>query len=95
MIECHTTPKPPAAWGFLRAPLCHCEGASRPRNPFLSVGAGVPDGPFVGADDPVRPPRPQARNPRCIPLEGFAVLNDTPVACQTREPTDPQGDLSP
>ena len=26
--------------------------------------------------------------------EGFAVLNDTPVACQTREPTDPQGDLS-
>ena len=27
-----------------------------------------------------------------LPLEGFAVLNDTPVACQIREPTDPQGD---
>ena len=27
-----------------------------------------------------------------LPLEGFAVLNDTPVACQTRGPTDPQGD---
>ena len=23
---------------------------------------------------------------------GFAVLNDRPVACQTREPTDPRGD---
>ena len=27
-----------------------------------------------------------------LPLEGSAVLNDTPVACQTRGPTDPQGD---
>ena len=27
-----------------------------------------------------------------LPLDGFAVLNDTPVACQIREPTDPQGD---
>ena len=26
------------------------------------------------------------------PLEGFAVLNDRPVACQIRGPTDPQGD---
>ena len=33
--------------------------------------------------------RPQAPS---LPLEGFAPLNDTPVACQTREPTDPQGD---
>ena len=30
--------------------------------------------------------------PSSLPLEGFAVLNDTPVACQIREPTDPQGD---
>ena len=27
-----------------------------------------------------------------FPLEGFAALNDRPVVCQTREPTDPQGD---
>ena len=33
--------------------------------------------------------RPQAPS---LPLAGFAVLNDRPVACQTREPTDPQGD---
>ena len=31
-------------------------------------------------------------HPKSLPLEGFAVLNDTPVACQTRGPTDPQGD---
>ena len=30
--------------------------------------------------------------PQSLPLDGPAVLNDTPVACQTREPTDPQGD---
>ena len=33
--------------------------------------------------------------PLAFPLDGFAVLNDTPVACQTREPTDPQGDRWP
>ena len=27
------------------------------------------------------------RTPVSLPLEGFAVLNDTPVACQTRGPT--------
>ena len=31
-------------------------------------------------------------HPQAFPLDGFAVLNDTPEACQTREPTDPQGD---
>ena len=31
-------------------------------------------------------------HPSSLPFEGSAVLNDTPVACQTREPTDPQGD---
>ncbi len=29
---------------------------------------------------------------RSLPLEGSAVLNDRPVACQIRGPTDPQGD---
>ena len=33
--------------------------------------------------------------PQSLPPGGFAVLNDTPVACQTREPTDPQGDRCP
>ena len=33
--------------------------------------------------------------PSSLPLEGFAALNDTPVACQIREPTDPQGDRCP
>ena len=33
--------------------------------------------------------------PVSLSLEGFAVLNDRPVACQTREPTDPQGDRCP
>lgn len=28
-----------------------------------------------------------ARSPQALPLEGFAALKDTPVACQTREPT--------
>ena len=30
--------------------------------------------------------------PVSLPPWGSAVLNDRPVACQTREPTDPQGD---
>ena len=34
-------------------------------------------------------------HPSSLPLEGSAVLNDTPVACQTRGPTDPQGDRCP
>ena len=34
-------------------------------------------------------------HPQAFPLEGSAVLNDTPVACQTRRPTDPQGDRCP
>ena len=34
---------------------------------------------------------PGCTNPS-LPLEGFAVLNDRPVACQIRGPTDPQGD---
>ena len=33
--------------------------------------------------------------PSSLPLDGSAVLNDTPVACQIREPTDPQGDRCP
>ena len=30
--------------------------------------------------------------PVSLPPEGSVVLNDRPVACQTRRPTDPQGD---
>ena len=30
--------------------------------------------------------------PVSLPPGGSAVLNDRPVACQTRGPTDPQGD---
>ena len=33
--------------------------------------------------------------PQNLPLDGSAVLNDRPVACQTRGPTDPQGDRCP
>ena len=36
-----------------------------------------------------------AAAPPSLPLVGSAVLNDTPVACQIREPTDPQGDRCP
>ena len=39
---------------------------------------------------PPSPVPPAGEN--SLPLEGFAVLNDTPVACQIRGPTDPQGD---
>ena len=35
------------------------------------------------------------RTSSSLSLEGSAVLNDTPVACQTRGPTDPQGDRCP
>ena len=43
------------------------------------------------------PPHPSSlplerRTPPSLPLEGSAVLNDRPVACQIRGPTDPQGD---
>ena len=34
---------------------------------------------------------PGCTNPS-LPLEGFTVLNDRPVACQILGPTDPQGD---
>ena len=41
---------------------------------------------------------PSQRGPRRLTPQGgqrFAVLNDRPVACQTREPTDPQGERPP
>ena len=41
-------------------------------------------------------PSPRVAHPlKPSPWGGVAVLNDTPVACQTREPTDPQGDRCP
>ena len=46
------------------------------------------------------PPSPKAfpssgAPPQSLPPGGVAVLNDTPVACQIRGPTDPQGDRCP
>ena len=46
------------------------------------------------------PPAPKAfpssgAPPQAFPLDGSAVLNDRPVACQIRGPTDPQGDRCP
>ena len=35
---------------------------------------------------------PLPPSPKAFPLDGSAVLNDRPVACQIRGPTDPQGD---
>ena len=57
--------------------LCLRSPARRLTRPLASATAGV----FA----------PTAAPPS-LPLDGSAVLNDTPVACQTREPTDPQGD---
>ena len=65
-------------------------GAQRRGNPF----------PFVGADAHAAKQVPLGTSARCGVSrlaslnEGFAVLNDRPVACQTREPTDPQGDVA-
>ena len=47
--------------------------------------------PFFLPLHPVSLP-PRGRTPVSLPLEGSAVLNDRPVACQIRGPTDPQGD---
>ena len=60
--------------------LCLRSPARRLPRPLASATAGV----F----------RSYRRTPQAFPL-GSAVLNDTPVACQTREPTDPQGDRCP
>ena len=52
----------------------------QPRQAFFAPTAAPPSLPL------------EWRTPSSLPLEGSAVLNDRPVACQTREPTDPQGD---
>ena len=72
---------------------------------FTGAEADAAACPSHGRNFPLLPPHPQAfplevrgiewRTPVSLPLEGFAVLNDTPVACQTRGPTDPQGDRCP
>ena len=40
-------------------------------------------------------PSPRVAHPLKPSPWGAAVLNDTPVACQTHKPTDPQGDRCP
>ena len=64
--------------------------ARRLTRPLASSTAGV----FRSCRHPPKP-SPRVAHPSSLPLEGSAVLNDTPVACQTREPTDPQGDRCP
>ena len=54
---------------------------------FTGAEADAAACPSHGRRFSLLPPHPQA-----FPLDGSAVLNDTPVACQTRGPTDPQGD---
>ena len=81
----------------------HRRGGSRnrlppPRQAFFAPTAAPPSLPLE-----CRTPKPSPLMGRGVewrtlvsfPLEGFAVLNDTPVACQTRGPTDPQGDRCP
>ena len=74
---------------------CHCEeGEARRGNPSPPVGVGVPDAaqqvPLGYGPSPCLPLERFAlllpHAPNYLPLEGFAVLNDRPVACQTREP---------
>ena len=69
---------------------------------FIGAEASAAACPSHGRRFSLLPPHPQAfplevrgvewRTPVSLPLEGSAVLNDRPVACQTSGPTDPQGD---
>ena len=61
--------------------LCVRSPARRLARPLASATAGI----FRSCRRPLQ----------AFPLDGSAVLNDTPVACQIREPTDPQGDRCP
>ena len=54
-----------------------------------------PPGCFLFSPPAPRQPSPRGCTPVSLPLEGSAVLNDRPVACQIRGPTDPQGDRCP
>ena len=79
--------------------LCLRSSARRLARPLASATAGV----FRSYRRPLQAfPLMRSQGDGCpgrtspsLPLEGFAALNDTPVACQIREPTDPQGDRCP
>ena len=80
--------------------IWRCVLAGGVRRSSLSVKRTVPA--FTGAEASAAACFSHGRrfsllplHPQAFPLEGFAVLNDTPVACQTREPTDPHGDRCP
>ena len=56
--------------------------ARRLTRPLAPATVGV----FLSYRHPPKP-SPGGHTPVSLPLEGFAVLNDTPVACQIRGPT--------
>ena len=70
--------------------LCLRSPARRLTRPLASATAGV----FRSYRHPPKPSPRVAHPPKPSPWRS-AVLNDTPVACQIREPTDPQGDRCP
>ena len=71
--------------------LCLRSPARRLTRPLASATVGV----FLSYRHPPKPSPRVAHPPKAFPLGGVAVLNDTPVACQIRGPTDPQGDRCP
>ena len=71
---------------FFRPPPA---GVSLP--PDEVTGRRVP-GPHKPKPSPLMGRGVEWRTPVSLPLAGSAVLNDTPVACQIREPPDPRRD---
>ena len=71
--------------------LCLRSPARRLPRPLAPATAGV----FRSYRHPPKPSPRVAHPLKPSPWGVLAVLNDTPVACQTREPTDPQGDRCP
>ena len=63
--------------------LCLRSPARRLTRPLASATAGV----FRSYRRPLQAFPSSGAPPQAFPLDGFAVLNDTPVACQTRGPT--------
>ena len=64
--------------------------ARRLTRPLAPATVGV----FLSYRHPPKP-SPRVAHPLKPSPWGAAVLNDTPVACQTHKPTDPQGDRCP
>ena len=75
---------------------------SRGQSPLLSLSVKRTACTFTGAEADAAACFSHGRrfsllppSPKAFPLDGSAVLNDRPVACQIRGPTDPQGDRCP